>query len=178
MSHDDIRAALEAASPQPWKPIYLEGTDPHDVPIEDATGDYICASPDDGVRGGHSAADAHLIANAPTWLAELLAENERLAVDAERAREQYGYAVDRVQHHQERAEKAEFELDQLRLSDDYKPEGVDIVMAKLRDYERRAEAAEQTIQRVRWQCDSWSHGNSWNKAARNAILRALDGGEQ
>ena len=40
----------------------------------------------------------------------------------------------------------------------------------------RAEAAEQAIQRVRWQCDSWSHGNSWNKAARNAILRTLDGG--
>jgi DnaJ-class molecular chaperone len=40
----------------------------------------------------------------------------------------------------------------------------------------RAEAAEQAIQRVRWQCDSWSHGNSWNKAARKAILRTLDGG--
>ena len=40
----------------------------------------------------------------------------------------------------------------------------------------RAEAAEQTVRRVRAQCDSWSHGNSWNKAARNAILRALDGG--
>lgn len=42
----------------------------------------------------------------------------------------------------------------------------------------RAEAAEQTVRRVRAQCDSWSHGNSWNKAARNAILRALDGGER
>ena len=41
----------------------------------------------------------------------------------------------------------------------------------------RAEAAEQTIQRMRSQCDAWSHGNSWNKAARNAILRALDGGD-
>ena len=40
----------------------------------------------------------------------------------------------------------------------------------------RAEAAEQAIQRVRSQCDFWSHGNSWNRAARNAILRALDGG--
>ena len=40
----------------------------------------------------------------------------------------------------------------------------------------RAEAAEQTVRRVRAQCDSWSHGNSWNKAARNVILRALDGG--
>ena len=40
----------------------------------------------------------------------------------------------------------------------------------------RAEAAEQAVQRVRWQCEWWSHGNSWNKAARNAILRALDGG--
>ena len=42
----------------------------------------------------------------------------------------------------------------------------------------RAEAAEQAVQRVRWQCEWWSHGNSWNKAARNAILSALDGGEQ
>lgn len=92
-----------------------------------------------GLEG--SVSDLNLITSAPTWLAELLAENERLSVELERSREQYGYAVDRVQHHQERAEKAE-----------------------------------QAIQRVRWQCDSWSHGNSWNKAARNAILRALDGG--
>ena len=66
---------------------------------------------------------------------------ERLTADLDRCREQHGYAVDRAQQHQ-----------------------------------ARAEAAEQAIQRVRSQCDFWSHGNSWNRAARNAILRALDGG--
>ena len=50
--------------------------------------------------------------------------------------------------------------------------------AENRVHQERAEKAEQAIQRVRWQCDSWSHGNSWNKAARNAILRAMDGGER
>ena len=137
MSHDDIRAALEAATRQPWVSLYPgQCCDGYCIESEDGR-DAVAH----GLEG--SVSDLDLITSAPTWLAELLAENERLSVELERSREQYGYAVDRVQHHQERAEKAE-----------------------------------QAIQRVRWQCDSWSHGNSWNKAARNAILRALDGGEQ
>lgn len=31
------------------------------------------------------------------------------------------------------------------------------------------------VARVEAQCRAWSHGNSWNRAARNAILRALAG---
>ncbi len=136
MSHDDIKAALESRTDLPWRPS-------HDGPVATRPSDTYDVLDNDGetVAASLFYLDAHLIANAPTWLAELLAENERLSVELERSREQYGYAVDRVQHHQERAEKAE-----------------------------------QAIQRVRWQCDSWSHGNSWNKAARNAILRTLDGG--
>ena len=50
-----------AATDGPWtarEPI--GATDPYDVPIYGAGG-YLCASPDDGVRGGHSNADADLI---------------------------------------------------------------------------------------------------------------------
>lgn len=69
----------------------------------------------DHQHGGRFPADPELQHKAAEWLAELLAENERLTDD----------------------------LDRLRLSDDYMPEGVDIVMAKLRDHKRRAESAEQ-----------------------------------
>ncbi len=40
-----------------------------------------------------------------------------------------------------------------------------------------AERLQAQVRRVRWQCNSWSYGNSWNKAARRAIIEALDGGD-
>lgn len=60
---ENERAAL-AASPGPWAIGFHDREDPDDVPVSDALGRAICDSPDDGVRGGHSAADAHHIA---TW---------------------------------------------------------------------------------------------------------------
>jgi len=69
----EVRAALAAASPAPWKACTEEWSlaDAGDIPVVDAMGDYLCCSPDDGVRGGHSEADAALIASAPSWLAAL-----------------------------------------------------------------------------------------------------------
>lgn len=105
---------------------------------DEATGKYRAA----GIARGYSAqAVPALLGALGDYLAESDPTVEIAYLKAKVADLSDGYAVDRVQHHQERAEKAE-----------------------------------QAIQRVRWQCDSWSHGNSWNKAARNAILRALDGG--
>ena len=48
-----------AATPGPWEAARGEGE--HDTPILTPDG-YLCASPDDGVRGGHGAADAAHIA--------------------------------------------------------------------------------------------------------------------
>lgn len=79
MSHDDIRAALEAATPGDWSAEALG-----------SEGFAVYAPPREGSRRRqHIArfgwleweadkANAHLIASAPTWLAELLAENELL----------------------------------------------------------------------------------------------------
>lgn len=93
----------------------------------------------DQQRGGRFPADPELQHKAADWLAELLAENERLTTAVQQC-------ADTLAHHE--CEAAEIqrltdELDRLRLSDDYMPEGVDIVMAKLCDHKRRAEEAEQ-----------------------------------
>lgn len=109
----------------------------------------------------------------PTWLAELLAENERL-------RDSIQHCADTLALHEcERPEieRLTDENDRLRLADDYKPEGVDIVMAKLRDYRRRAEAAEQAIQRVRDMPATPPSGGYYMVSMRD-VLRALDGGER
>ena len=77
-----------------------------------------------------------------------------------------------------RAEKAEAAIERLTADLDRCREQCGCAVDRAQQHQARAEAAEQAIQRVRSQCDFWSHGNSWNRAARNAILRALDGGEQ
>lgn len=137
---DDIKAALAKVNPtgeqwciwNGWGP--LVGTEDIHAATRIGTSDE-----DSGVHGRwtedgdlYGSRDTlEFVASAPTWLAELLAE------------------VDRLSHWK----------------------------AEAKALTARAEAAEQANQRVRAQCDSWSHGNSWNKAARRAILRALDGGD-
>ena len=76
MNHDEIRAALAAATPGPWAWLY---------PDQCCRGGYCIKSEadldtDDGVTHAVEAlhADVVLIANTPTWLAELLAEVDRL----------------------------------------------------------------------------------------------------
>ncbi len=69
MSHEHIREALGRATPGPWAYHADQHRDDGRVWRLGGDGDDICrlAYPD-------READAHLIANAPTWLAELLAE--------------------------------------------------------------------------------------------------------
>lgn len=80
-THAEIREALDAATPGPWageqqECVELYG-DPWAMQLD---------SDGDGERPFvfGSKHDAHLIANAPTWLAELLAENTRLREALER----------------------------------------------------------------------------------------------
>lgn len=85
----DIRERVQAATEGPWVAVAGEG--PNDWPIVcpdgSALGEYLCASPDDGVRGGHSEADAEFIAAARADVPWLLAEVERLTAERDRARD-------------------------------------------------------------------------------------------
>lgn len=64
---------LHAAASLPWRAD--EDDNPEwDVPILDAANDYICNSPDDGVRGGFESVDARLIVAAVNALPALLDE--------------------------------------------------------------------------------------------------------
>ena len=79
MSHDDIRAALEAATRQPWVLLY-PGQCCEGYCIESEDGRDAVAH---GLEG--SVSDLDLITSAPTWLAELLAEVDALTARAEAA---------------------------------------------------------------------------------------------
>lgn len=80
---DAVRRVANAATPPPWE--IQDGTSETDVPVW-AGGDYLCCSPDDGVRGGHSRADAEFIAAARQWVPELVAEVDLWAWSAGCAR--------------------------------------------------------------------------------------------
>ena len=78
-SHDDIRAALEAATPGPWQ--YECGDNGPDEWAD--MPDVLIAGR--GLGDGMNDADARLIGHAPEWLAELLAEVDALTARAEAA---------------------------------------------------------------------------------------------
>ncbi len=82
MSHDDIRAALEAATPGPWhawdRGIGCEVHQGQDGTHEGWPIDRPCSPLNDEFRETFRKSDAHLIAHAPEWLAELLGELDRL----------------------------------------------------------------------------------------------------
>lgn len=206
-SHDTIRAALEAAS-TPWQSIPTSLDDERRVLQEWGGGLARGCSCDYTTM---DAADAHLVSHAPEWLAELLAEVERLqrwkaeALTVMDGLQELGAALglrigERITG--EAALKAVNALNARLLPDpeggcvcetysedrgggyseamvDYDPacpkHSVHVYDPRTGVWEfdatARAEAAEATVQRVRQQC-------AWNKAARNAILRALDGGEK
>lgn len=93
---EDVREALAAATPGPWT---LQGgivveANPADTSSL-APGFAAEPAPDamlTDVFGDNWTADAHLIANAPTWLAALCDENDRLREALERiARSKDGY---------------------------------------------------------------------------------------
>lgn len=179
MSHDDIRAALEAATPRPWHAWDRGiGYEVHVGPDCEVTPDARCSELNGEFRETFTGADAHLIAHAPEWLAELLAE----------------------------VDNARRELGDVHVS----------LYSEIAMLTARAEAAEQTIQRVRaihyaadndlartpvcsncegragvHDCGCWAdedrqpvcgHCNEGWKGASVpwpcATVRALDGGEQ
>jgi len=157
MSHADIRAALEAATPGKWDyyrphPGYRCYMVERVAPEGHLSGDCVAICED--VR---AEANAHLIANAPVWLAELLAENELLTVDAERAREQ----------HEARAEAAEQAIQRVRdLAESLKWKRPEISPCAPQFACCGTEAF----------CDAMKPSS--RAVGRIEILRALDGGEQ
>ena len=86
-----LREQAKAATPGPWmrSTDYVESND--DCPIVGADDKYLCVSPDDGVRGGHSAGDADYIVTMHPGVGLALADWLGLtARDIERA---YGLAA-------------------------------------------------------------------------------------
>lgn len=78
---EEIKAALDAATPGPWDSPWSEdaGQWGEENVAFRAEGEIVCGVIYyDGPRLAVKPEDAHLIANAPTWLAVLLAEVERL----------------------------------------------------------------------------------------------------
>ena len=169
MNHEEIRAALAVATPGPWdaKPLGSEGYAVTGAPDPDAPG--VRAKMRRRIaRFGYQdwdtdRANAELVANTPTWLAELLAEVDRLtrwkaeALPVMTGLQELGKALG------------------LTLGESITgPSAVDAAHA----LRARAEAAEQAVERVRELAEYWSvSGNSWRKAAARQFLHALDGGE-
>lgn len=59
---DRLEALAKAATPGHW--AAGRSDDPNDVPLVASDGhawEYLCCSPDDGVRGGHTLPDAELV---------------------------------------------------------------------------------------------------------------------
>ena len=83
MNHDEIRAALAAATPGPWAWLYPDQCCRDGYCIKSKADLDTCDGLTHAMKALH--ADVVLIANAPTWLAELLAEVERLAARADAA---------------------------------------------------------------------------------------------
>lgn len=88
---DEIRAALARATPGPWDYHVSQHRDDGRVWRLGGDGDDIC-------RLAYPAreADAHLIANAPTWLAELLAEVDEAQAEAHNAQADYDRRGERL----------------------------------------------------------------------------------
>lgn len=145
-----IEAALKAATPAPWR------ADNNDVWTAD--GDRFISAP---VR----IADANLIANAPTWLAELV---ERVKVaEAE--------AMNNGQDYDRRGER----LWRLAAKAGWTPSDADndaIAEMCIDGALKRAKAAEAAIERVRAVVADHP-GSAWDSGIklRADILRALDG---
>ena len=164
MNTDEIRAALAAATPGPWdaKPLGSEGYAVTGAPDPDAPG--VRAKMRRRIaRFGYQdwdtdRANAELVAKAPTWLAELLAEVDRLTSAV------HMYADKLAEHECEAAAVAELGV------------ALEETANNAADYFDRALAAEQAVERVR---DYAAYLNTLAGGDRHyaiGILRALDGG--
>ena len=90
MNHDEIRAALAAATPGPWAWLYPDQCCRDGYCIKSKADLDTCDGVTHAMKALH--ADVVLIANTPTWLAELLAEVDQLTARAEAAEQ----AIQRV----------------------------------------------------------------------------------
>lgn len=102
-----IEAALEAATPGPWAvcPWYPQGVMPKawaddQLPVEERGPFMSTGTVGDGADVGteRPEADAHLIANAPTWLAELVERVKAAEAAIERVR-RFGHDAKREYAH-------------------------------------------------------------------------------
>jgi len=188
MSYDEIKAALAAATPGPW---YWRNT--QDPMLMGGRAMLVMSFERMGMQGAqplfrdgrnimqpggranlNDFPDAHLIANAPTWLAALLAEVDRLTrwrtemLEVLRGLQELGKALGLPLGEQITGQAAV-----VALQDERESHGAAIA---------RAEAAEQAVQRVRALAYDWRHQptNSDTEqqiADGTSILRALDGGD-
>ena len=188
MNADEIRAALAAATPGPWAWLYPDQCCRDGYCIKSKADLDTCDGVTHAMKALH--ADVVLIANAPTWLAELLAEVDRLTrwktemTEVMRGLQDLGKVLS------------------LPLGERITGSAAVVAAAALRDRiaalnvalqdERvahsaaiaRAEAAEQAVQRVRefaeqgrefadrTMDDAAAH---WARSAADGIIRALDG---
>ena len=167
MNHDEIRAALAAATPGPWAWLYPDQCCRDGYCIKSKADLDTCDGVTHAMKALH--ADVVLIANAPTWLAELLAEVDRLT--------RWKAEMITVLHGLQDLGK----VLGLPLGEQITGETAAEAAHALR---ARAEAAEQAVQRVRefaeqgrefadrTMDDAAAH---WARSAADGIIRALDG---
>ena len=167
MNHDEIRAALAAATPGPWAWLYPDQCCRDGYCIKSKADLDTCDGVTHAMKALH--ADVVLIANAPTWLAELLAEVDRLT--------RWKTEMITVLHGLQDLGK----VLGLPLGEQITGETAAEAAHALR---ARAEAAEQAVQRVRefaeqgrefadrTMDDAAAH---WARSAADGIIRALDG---
>lgn len=92
---NELKEREQHATKGPWTAEPSYPGDP-DTPVKTPDGDYISASPDDGVRGGHSYYDAEFISHAREDIPALIAEVERLTAKVERLQSQRETNVVRI----------------------------------------------------------------------------------
>ena len=167
MNTDEIRAALAAATPGPWAWLYPDQCCRDGYCIKSKADLDTCDGVTHAMKALH--ADVVLIANAPTWLAELLAEVDRLT--------RWKTEMITVLHGLQDLGK----VLGLPLGEQITGETAAEAAHALR---ARAEAAEQAVQRVRefaeqgrefadrTMDDAAAH---WARSAADGIIRALDG---
>ena len=94
MNADEIRAALADATPGPWAWLYPDQCCRDGYCIKSKADLDTCDGVTHAMKALH--ADVVLIANAPTWLAELLAEVDRLREEAQARADAAEQAIQRT----------------------------------------------------------------------------------
>ena len=168
MNTAEIRAALAAATPGPWAWLYPDQCCRDGYCIKSKADLDTCDGVTHAMKALH--ADVVLIANTPTWLAELLAEVDRLT------RWKTEMMITVLHGLQDLGKVLGLPLGE-QITGETAAEAAHALRA-------RAEAAEQAVQRVRefaeqgrefadrTMDDAAAH---WARSAADGIIRALDG---